>query len=386
MSLRDVIIGHIRAHGPLSFAEYMAWALYDPQFGYYTNANRRSGRRGDFLTSVDTGSLFGELLAQQFGQMWRLITQETGQDTGTCCDLVEVGAGDGRLASDILDRSAAVDPEFYAAIRYTLVERSPAACAAHAETLEKHASSVSNSGVELPKKVVGVIFANELLDALPVHPIVMTESGLREVYVDVDGKRLVERLGIVSRVVREHIKRFNIHLEPGWRAEVSPETVDWIEEAGRRLERGFLVILDYGHNATELYSPTHANGTLASYRHHQVRTDLPSERRSPPWLETPGSDDITAHVNLTAAQQAAESVGLRTLGVLDQTYFLLGLASATLKNENIDHTVEGTKRRLELKTLLLPGGLGSTLKVMIFSRNVGTPELLGCSFGQRATR
>ena len=146
------------------------------------------------------------------------------------------------------------------------------------------------------------------------------------------------------------------------------------------------MILDYGHNATELYSPTHANGTLASYRHHQVKTDLPSERRSPPWLETPGSDDITAHVNLTAAQQAAESVGLRTLGVLDQTYFLLGLASATLKNENIDHTVEGTKRRLELKTLLLPGGLGSTLKVMIFSRNVGTPELLGCSFGQRATR
>ena len=388
MSLRDAIIERIRTDGPLPFAEYMNLALYDPKLGYYARTDRRSGRAGDFFTSVDTGPLFGELLSKQFGQMWRIVAAQAGDGRGHC-DVVEAGAGGARLARDVLDRSTVADPEFYAAIRYTLVERSPAGRRAHASTLDPHRSKLRGSGVELPSRVHGIIFANELLDALPVHPIVMTGNGLREVYVDADGERLVERLGAVSIAVRAHVERFHIRLEPGWRAEVCPAAVSWVEDAGRCLDRGFLVLVDYGHDAAELYSLTHATGTLASYRRHHVATDVAGSEPSPPWLEEPGTGDITAHVDLTAVRQAAERVGLRTLGILDQTYFLLGLASAELAetgSDEDDHDIEAMKRRLALKTLLLPGGLGSTHKVLIFSKNVGTPQLLGCSFSLRATR
>ena len=388
MSLRDAIITRIRTDGPIPFAEYMDLALYDPTLGYYARADRRSGRAADFFTSVDTGSLFGELLSKQFGQMWRIVTSQAGNDQGHC-DLVEAGAGNGRLARDILDRSTVADPEFYAAVRYTLVERSVAGRRAHTSTLGPHRSKLHVSGVELPSRVHGIIFANELLDALPVHPIVMTGDGLREVYVDADGQRLVERLGPMSSAVRAHVERFRIRLEPGWRAEVCPAAVSWVEAAGRCFDRGFLVLVDYGHDAAELYSLTHATGTLASYQRHHVATDVSGSGPSPPWLEEPGTGDITAHIDLTAVRQAAESVGLQTLGILDQTYFVLGLASAELaetESDEDDSDSEAMKRRLALKTLLLPGGLGSTHKVLIFGKNVGAPQLLGCSFSVRATR
>jgi SAM-dependent MidA family methyltransferase len=388
MSLRDAIIKRIRTDGPMPFTEYMDLALYDPTLGYYSRADRRSGRAGDFFTSVDTGSLFGELLSKQFGQMWRIVTSQAGDDRGHC-DLVEAGAGDARLARDILDRSTVADPEFYAAVRYTPVERSPAGRRAHTSTLDPHRSKLRASGVELPSRIHGIIFANELLDALPVHPIVMTGDGLREVYVDADGQRLVERLGPVSSAARAHVERFRIRLEPGWRAEVCPAAISWVEDAGRCLDRGFLILVDYGHDAAELYSLTHATGTLASYRRHYVATDTTGSEPSPPWLEEPGTRDITTHVDLTAVRQAAERAGLRTLGILDQTYFVLGLASAELpetESDEEDDDREAMKRRLALKTLLLPGGLGSTHKVLIFGKNVGTPQLLGCSFSVRATR
>ena len=383
MSLRDVIIERIRLDGPLSFAAYMDVALYHPELGYYAHSDRRSGRAGDFFTSVDLGSVFGELLSKQFAQMWRITVSNAGGDLGHF-DLVEAGAGNGRLARDILDRSAVAHQDFYEAVRCTLVERSPAARSAQETTLEQHLAKLSRSALELPSSVQGIIFANELLDALPVHAVEMTKRGLREVYVDVEGRQLVERLGAVSPTVQAHIERHRIRLEPGWRAEVSPAMVGWVEDAGRRLQHGFLVLVDYGHEATELYSPTHSAGTLTSYRQHRAETGSDRGAAARPWLDEPGVSDITAHVDLTAVRQAAERVGLQTLATLDQTYFLLGVASAG-DRETSDDGIDAIKRRLAFKTLLLPGGLGSTHKVLIFGRNVGNPELDGCSFSVRAT-
>ena len=383
MSLRDVIIERIRLDGPLSFAAYMDVALYHPELGYYAHSDRRSGRAGDFFTSVDLGSVFGELLSKQFAQMWRITVSNAGGDLGHF-DLVEAGAGNGRLARDILDRSAVAHQDFYEAVRCTLVERSPAARSAQETTLEQHLAKLSRSALELPSSVQGIIFANELLDALPVHAVEMTKRGLREVYVDVEGHQLVERLGAVSPTVQAHIERHRIRLEPGWRAEVSPAMVGWVEDAGRRLQHGFLVLVDYGHEATELYSPTHSAGTLTSYRQHRAETGSDRGAAARPWLDEPGVSDITAHVDLTAVRQAAERVGLQTLATLDQTYFLLGVASAG-DRETSDDGIDAIKRRLAFKTLLLPGGLGSTHKVLIFGRSVGNPELDGCSFSVRAT-
>ena len=382
-SLREVIAQRIRSRGPLPFAEYMDLALYHPRHGYYARVDRRSGRAGDFFTSVDVGTLFGELLAAQFAEMWQTVFERSGPSSGGG-DLVEAAAGNGRLASDVLEATARTHPELYDAIQLTLIERSSAGRASHIDTLGPHATKLRGSTKTLPTHIRGIVFANELLDALPVHAILMTDSGLAEVYVDLDSSssdRFVERLAPPSPAVLAHVARFAIKLEPGWRAEVSPNAVNWVERAGRSLECGFLVLIDYGHEASDLYSAAHAAGTLTAYRHHVAGTS--DGQSAPPWLVDPGAVDITAHVDLTAVQRAAEHVGLDTLAVVDQTYFLLGIGAAEWP-EPAD-PVEALKRRLALKTLLIPGGLGSSHKVLIFGKNVGTPKLRGYSFSRRST-
>ncbi len=363
----------------------MDLALYHPELGYYARAGRRSGRAGDFFTSVDAGPLFGELLAAQFAEMHRLAAPE-GTAAAAAFDVVEAGAGSGRLARGVLDHAAAAWPGLYRDLRLTLVERSPAARAAQDATLGPHAARLARAGAELPARVRGIIFANELLDALPVHSVVMTAAGLREVYVDSRDGRLVETLGPVSPAVEAHVERFGIRLETGWRTEVSPAAAGWVTAAARCLERGFLLLIDYGHEARELYSPTHAQGTLACYRRHRVET-AGDGRAAAPWLEEPGARDITAHVDLTAVRTAAEEAGLETLGTVDQTYFLLGLAATGSPPDAAPDGggLDPIRRRLAFKTLLVPGGLGSTHKVLIFGKDVGKPDLRGLSFSRRST-
>ena len=380
-ALGELIRRRIRREGPLPFAAYAEWALYHPELGYYARSDRRSGSDGDFATSVDLGPLFGELLSMQFAEMWRALG---GGDGSRRFALVEAAAGSGRLARDVLDAAAERDPDFCDAVDLHLVERSRAARAAQTTTLGPHAARLAWSGEELPGGVTGVVFANELLDALPPHVLVMTDSGLQEVYVDVDGDRggLVERLGpLSSAAVREHVATWHVRLEPGWRAEVCPAAVAWVRRAARALTRGFLLLIDYGHEARELYSAAHAAGTLTTYRRHRVLNEAVGG--TPPWLVDPGERDITTHVDLTAIRRTAEREGLRTLGVLDQTYFLLGLGA--VDRVAADDGLTGLRRRLALKSLLVPGGLGSTHKVLVFTRGVDSPRLSGCSHPARVT-
>ena len=317
--------------------------------------------------------------------MWRLLRSTDGDAR---FDLVEAAAGNGRLARDVLDAAAADESEFYRAIDLHLVERSRAARDAQAATLGPHAGKVASSGTDIPPAMQGAIFANELLDALPPHVLEMTGDGLREVYVDVDrqGADFVERLGPLSDArLGTHVDDRNITLEPGWRAEIVPSAADWVRQAVGRLERGFLLLIDYGHEARELYSATHAAGTLATYRRQRVEDA--GDGMPPPWLAAPGECDITAHVDLTLVRDAAEEAGASTLGVLDQTYFLLGLGAAErVGGDPGEDDVAALRRRLALKSLLVPGGLGSTHKVLIFGKQVGTPALAGCSYRIRTTR
>ena len=370
MELREVIADRIRASGAISFAEFMDISLYHPQLGYYARAAQKTGRAGDFFTSVDVGPLFGELLAKQFAEMWRLLSP-TAQGPGPkTFDLVEAGAGSGRLARDVLDAAKRIDPEFYAAIRLSLVERSPAARAAQVQTLGPHASLLARSGAALPADVHGVIYANELLDALPTHAVVMTESGLREVFIDVDGDRLVERFDELSTPrLAEYLARAGAEMRTGWRAEVNLNAEGWTKTAAASLRRGFIVLIDYGHDERELYNASHSAGTLTSYKQHSQLADV---------LQEPGETDITAHVDLSAVTRAARASGLDVLGRLDQTYFMLGLGVTDLDGLSL-------QQRLALKTLLLPGGLGSTHKVLMFGKGVGTPQLKGCSYRVRLT-
>ena len=402
------IADFIRERAPLTVAAFMELALYEPELGYYARASRRSGRAGDFFTSVDVGPLFGELLEIQLAEMGRLTAEaaEHAAPSGLSApsarsavrpfDLVEAGAGNGRLSSDILRAAKRRDPAFYESVRLHLVDASAEARRAHAETLGDVADRLVSSASRLPESFEGVLVANELLDALPVHQIVMRANGLREVYVDsatrgsaagTPGSDPGVRPGAqTSLILREgplstpelaaYLERLGVTLEPGWRVEVNLRAVDWIRDAARRLTRGFIILIDYGHQARDLYSASHSAGTLTTFARH--RSEGPeSSAESPAWLQQPGDQDLTAHVDFTSVRAAAEAEGLTTIALLDQTYFLLGLVGAM--------DLDDLKARLALKTLIMPGGLGSTHKVLILGKGVGAPRLRGGSFSVRIT-
>lgn len=360
----------------MTVAAFMDLALYDSQVGYYARAVRRTGRAGDFFTSVDVGPLFGELLEVQIAEMFEVL--ETSHFRLQTLDLVEAGAADGRLAADILRAAKRRDPSFYQRIQLHLVETSGHARAAHRATLGDAADRLASSSPELPASFEGVLIANELLDAMPVHQLVMRDDGLHEVYVSGESPtlRIVEGPPSTSELAA-YLDRLGITLEPGWRVEINLRAVDWMREAARRLRRGFIVVIDYGHDAHDLYSATHAGGTLTTFAAHRAAgpEQAPHE---PSWLQHPGEQDITAHVDFTSVRAAAEAEGMATIGWLDQTYFLLGLLPSIAD-------ADSALRNPQLKTLMLPGGLGSTHKVLILGKGVGAPALKGCSFKIRVT-
>jgi SAM-dependent MidA family methyltransferase len=368
MTLRQLITQRIRESGPISFAEFMDFSLYHHELGYYARAVQRTGRAGDFFTSVDVGAFFGELLARQFAEMFRLAN---------AFDLVEAGCGNGRLAKDVLDALQRDNPDIYSAIRLSLVERSPQARAAQIDILGPHVDRLHYSGPVFPERIRGIIFANELLDALPTHAVVMTDRGLREVFVDEKDGRFVEHVDEPSSPrLLEYLSRAGAGLRPGWRAEVNLAAEDWMRAAAQSLQAGFLVVIDYGHDEADLYGSSHSAGTITTFKSHTTFADS---------LQDPGESDMTAHVDLTNATRAAESGGAETIARLDQTYFMLGLASEELRDAAENHSPRTVQRRRALKTLMMPGGLGSTHKVLIFGKGVGKPALLGTSQGTRLT-
>ena len=370
MTAFEIIVDRIRERGPITVAAFMEIALYEPGAGYYARAAQRSGRQGDFFTSVDVGPLFGELLAVQIAEMASLV-----DPTGSApFDLVEAAAGNGRLSKDILDTIASELPPLYDRLRLSLVEVSADARAQQRETLGAHAARLVYNGPGLPRGIRGAIVANELLDALPVHMLQQTDAGLREVFVTERNGALVDVLGEISTPALLDWVPPDCRdgLAPGARFEAGLAADAWIGGAAASLDRGFLLLFDYGHEARELLSPTHAAGTLTSYQSHTA------DARS--WLANPGDADLTSHVNLTAVRRAALSSGLTPAGLLDQTYVLLALGLSDRMQEGSD--VASIKRRLAARTLIMPGGLGSTMKAMAFSKGPGPVALRGFSSGR----
>jgi SAM-dependent MidA family methyltransferase len=368
-SLTDLV----RERGPLTVAAFMDLALYHPTLGYYARVVQRSGRAGDFVTSVDVGPLFGQLLAAQIAEMVGLLRV---QDADAPYDLVEAGAGNGRLAADLLRGLRALNPRTYAATRLHLVETSGAARLAQRETLADVAERLASTSADIPEPFEGILIANELLDAMPVHQVVMRPTGLREVFIEARREGLTRTEGPLSAPqVGEYFQSLGVTLENGWRAEAGLAAEEWVRRAARRLTRGFMLIVDYGHEASVLYSASHSMGTLTSFSRHTAEGP---DRVEPVWLRSPGDRDLTAHVDFTSVRRAAESEGCALLGYLDQTYFLMALAADRLGSFDV-------RERLAFKTLTMPGGLGSTMKVLVFGKNVGTPRLRGCSTYSRVT-
>lgn len=364
--LAALLIDRIRSHGPITFAEYMEACLYHPQLGYYAQADQVERR--DYFTNVDTGPLFARLLARQFEEMWCFLGRPDP------FVLVEAGAGTGVLAKHILDFVAESLPAFYAALRYVAVERSAVRREAQGRTLAMHARSGRFDGAgELPHRILaGCIFSNELLDAMPVHRVVQTDGKLQELYVTVGDSGFHEQLGPVSspRIV-EYFAAQGITLREGQHSEVGLDACDWLGDAGERLRRGFVLTIDYGREAGELYDKCHMRGTMLAYERHRASEDF---------YRAPGEQDLTAHVSFTALDLWGRRVGLVRTGLTSQSNFLLTLAR---KSNGADIEIpdlgeqERLRRRLLFKTLIYPEGMGETFHVLVHRKGVESPKLTG---------
>jgi len=372
MTLTTIISDRIRATGRLTFADYMAACLYEPGLGYYTSPGRKVGTEGDFYTSITVHATFGRVIARQIAAMWHSMKCPSE------FTLIEVGAGHGRLACDIMDFLAGQQSDCYAATKLILVEQEPSLAEAQATLLAEHRAKLSwLSPADLTGfRFSGVLYSNELLDAMPVHRVLMTPEGLKEIYVTLDGETLQDQADMPSTPALEaYLSRYGIPLHPGQEAEVSLSGLSWFETVASALQHGFILTIDYGWAKADLYSPQRNLGTLLCYYKHTVE-DNPYQRL--------GQQDITTHINFSALIERGEELGLKSLWFGEQSRFLLsaGIVEELEEIEASDLTEkEKLKLRLTIKRLIIPeGGMGDTFRVLIQSKGVANP-LLGCLIG-----
>jgi SAM-dependent MidA family methyltransferase len=360
------IRAEIRKQGPLPFARFMELALYHPQTGYYETRQNTVGRRGDFITSVSTGELFGQLLAFQFGEWLENLRQKQSNK----CFILEAGAHDGKLAADILRWLRDHRPALGEEIDYILLEPSPARQQWQRETLKEFDNVRWYSDFENLKlktqnsELHGVLFSNELLDAFPVHRLGWNAKDKKwfEWGVSLDGEkfewsRINDHAPPIPPAILNLPSSLLEILPDNFTIETSPAAQNWWRDAANLLTHGKLLTIDYGYTAEEQFSPARTRGTLRAYQRHRVSDDL---------LAHPGEQDLTAHVNFSAIQKAGEAAGLITEDFCPQPQFLTRIFSAAVKQNKF--TPLDAKQVRQFQTLTHPDHLGRAFRVLVQAR------------------
>jgi SAM-dependent MidA family methyltransferase len=348
--LTRLLSARICDDGPISFREFMAAALYHPEYGYYSCGRAAIGRSGDFITSVSVGRLFGTLLARQFIEMWEQM------DRPTAFSLIEQGAHDGTLMEDVLVALRALCPECAVAVRPTIIEPASVWREEQRTRLKEWPVSWVES-VEALTPFTGIHYSNELLDAFPVHLVRRGESDWSELYVDWKD----DRFAFVDRPIETpqlRARSREIDAPPGYRTQICLDAAGWMDALGKKLVRGYILAIDYGFPRAEYYRAERTEGTLEAIAAHRRESDV---------LARPGELDLTAHVDFTALAEAAREVGLRIEGFTDQHHFLVGLAR---------HFPEGQRPAPSdmraFQTLAHPTMLGRSFKVFAASHGMAS--------------
>lgn len=365
MTLKDRLVARIRARGPLSFSDYMEAALYDPGEGYYST-RVALGFEGDYLTAPDLGAPFGRSLARAFVDCWTQLGRPAAWD------LVEAGAGRGTLMRDVLTALERERSDAARGVRPAIVEVSPRLRAEQASALDGRDLRWASDPHALAP-IQGVIYANEILDAFPVHVLVRTPDGIREVFVDEKDGRLIETLRPPAPADLRY--RVPERLVAGGRWEVSLEAEAWVARLAAALTRGYVVFIDYGGDEDELLLRV-GSGTVRGFSRHRLLAD--------PYTE-PGSHDLTATVNLTAVRRAAEGAGFTFVGRISQRDALvaLGIRDVAARPTTPLEQLRDYGRRSAIDALLDPGGFGA-FQFVCFAKDAPTDGLR--MFGGREAR
>jgi SAM-dependent MidA family methyltransferase len=364
--LMPILREEIRAAGgKITFARFMELCLYHPQHGYYNTERIKLGRHGDFYTSAHAGPVFARLLASYFKRLW----QELGKPDRF--DLVELGPGDGAFAVELLPWIAKRFPDLHAHLNYIAVEQSPLQRARLKELLSPHGDRLAIcDGLPSPKDmhggITGCVFANEFFDALPVHILIGRRFGWKERCVFLNGcalswGELDQSYKDAERIAAQCLGKY----EEGLIAEVSVAAEDWIRRIGESIARGELLAIDYGYESQDWRARRFPEGTALAYHRHQVNYDL---------LANPGEQDLTAHVNFTHLKMASKSSGLEPVLQIPQAKFLMELGEQDQFHDVfVDCATdrERQQRAQQLKTLIVPQGMGTAFQALQFRKGMG---------------
>lgn len=365
-ALERKILERIEAEGAMTFHDFMQAALYDEEFGYYNTERLKIGAAGDYYTSSNVHPAFGAILARAFVELWRGLA-----DKGEPLTLVEMGAGTGQLASDVLTALRDEHRAMFDSVRYVIVEQSRVMRERQREKLREFAERLEWRKLpELEREpLAGIFFSNELLDAMPVHRVRISTGAIEELYVVTASEGAEQRELAKAKyltlawqapstpLLESYIERANVRFAEGQVIEINLEAIDWLWWMARAVKTGFLVTIDYGDEAAHLYSPERRDGSLRCFYRHTLN-DSP--------LERVGEQDITASVNFSALMDYGREFGFEVVSYERQTNFLFrsGLIERIAAMES-DGRIASLKDRLAVKNLLAPGGVSDNFRVLI---------------------
>ncbi|MBI1745310.1 MAG: SAM-dependent methyltransferase [Acidobacteria bacterium] len=405
VALMAILRQKISRAGRITFAEFIQTALYHPIHGYYQRPAPKIGKEGDYYTSADLHTIFGRLVAKQMAELWHKLERPRP------FLLVEIGAGKGLLALDILNALQSDEPALLDHLQLHLSETSPYHREKQKENLRAWLSYDILHWTDWPALEnlhgIGCVISNEWFDALPVHRVYQNAGRLEEVYVVENAGRLEEVHGELSSPrLEEYFGEQGIALQDHQYAEINLSALYWMERISRILDKGFVITIDYGYLADELYSPWRPQGTRQCYYRHNTSAD--------PFAHL-GEQDITAHVNFSDLIRQGEALGWLTACLTSQKNFLMGLGLASyldtmaktascssargnaqtddgrgeellspqsaIRNSPLPRPdpIRQINTRLAIKNLIMPDGMGEVFKVLIQYKGVDKPELSGCA-------
>ena len=345
--LTEIIKYKIKDAGSITFAEFMDLALYHPTYGYYTTGKSDIGKHGDFYTSPHVHSAFGSVIGNFILRSFQLLDEDR-------LTIVEIGAGKGFLALDILDHIKTQNHGYYERLNYYIVERNNYSKKESEGKLKDHLDQIkwfSDIGELANENIKGVLISNELFDALPFHRLKYTNGDIAEIYVTLENGELAEALDKPSNnYIEKYLKNTGIKLLEGQEFEINPSFENLLKQINETLQKGFILSIDYGYLAPELFSPDRMKGTYKCIYRHKINEQ--------PYTNV-GEQDITAHVDFSNLIKVGESLGLNKVHYTSQGQFLIDWGILDFVNNSNEKEIQA------LKNLFLPELMGDKFKILI---------------------
>jgi SAM-dependent MidA family methyltransferase len=366
--LEEIIIEKIRNEGCLSFHDFMDMCLYYPGYGYYVSAGVKIGMNGDFYTSPLFTPLYGELIGKQIEEMWQIMNEPS-------FTIVEYGGGTGHLCSDIL-RYLVKNASLYAGLQYCIIEKSDPLKELQQQRLGLDKKVSWYPHITALKGFTGCVLSNEVVDNFPVHIVVQKEE-LMEVMVSSDGKGFSEQLQPASPELKSYLEAAGICLSLNYRTEINLDADRWINDIAKAMDRGYLLIVDYGYTSKEYYHAARNQGTLQCFYRHNVHDC--------PYINI-GRQDITAHVDFSGLKHAGTKYHMDFSGFADQFSFLkgLGIVGEIRKMEDRIKCIPEDQRAGMIKRMQhFLFDMCRKLKVLLMEKKLNLIPVSGFQFAQQ---